>query len=144
MSHAEKTGAAGHRSFEVPLGIDREHTEWDGWCRINILINTVRYNMSEKEFCALCRVNRESDVVHICGFCTQMMLEADQEYLKRMYELAKSKNSTDQMWAINCFINKEVPNERTSPREPVERISNREGSDRLARPVKNTNRWAQI
>ena len=94
--------------------------------------------------CSMCNIRSESDVQHICGDCVQILLETDQDRLKNAYMVAESKNSTGQMWAINCFINKEVLNERTSPREPVERISNREGSDRLARPVKNTNRWAQI
>uniref|UniRef100_A0A6M3JNL7 Uncharacterized protein n=1 Tax=viral metagenome TaxID=1070528 RepID=A0A6M3JNL7_9ZZZZ len=95
--------------------------------------------MAEKELCALCRTNSESDVVHICGFCAQMMLEADQEYLKRMYELAKSKNSMDQMWAINCFINKEGVDGSSGKKpgrgESIKRVFNRTGSSRFARSI---------
>jgi len=96
------------------------------------------YRMSEKELCALCRVNSESDTIHVCGSCVQILLEISQEKLKDAYMVAKGKNSIDQMWAINCFINKEGIDDSAGKKpdrsESIERISDRTGSDRLTRP----------
>ena len=95
--------------------------------------------MAEKQPCALCRSNHESDIVHICGDCVQILLDTDQDELKRVYELAKVKNSIDQMWAINCFINKEGIDDSAGKKpdrsESIELISDRTGSSRLTRPV---------
>jgi len=76
--------------------------------------------MAEKQLCALCRVNRESDTTHICGSCVPKLLGMTQEKLEDEYVKAETLNSIDQMWAIRCFM---------SPKPVVKKVGGRKVAD---------------
>jgi len=78
----------------------------------------------------------ETGIDFICSWCVQMLLEADQEDLKRAYSEAIERGKTREANAITSFlIEREVSNDRET--KTIRRNLVRERPMREVRPSRN-------
>jgi hypothetical protein len=98
------------------------------------------------EACLFCNreeiYNRNADTEYTCDSCVQLLLNADQDALKRAHSLALDKGYDRKARALNSFIIPEGPNEQRKPKSKSGFNFNGKRSPRIVRNKKERFRLA--
>ena len=86
--------------------------------------------------CLFCsKLEHKTDGEYVCGSCVQLLLCADQEDLKRAYDLALKMDYKRKAFAIESFL---IPEDKAyEQRKPATKIRRDFNRIRIARPARN-------